>query len=356
MDKRVYIYGVIAANENTRFGHSSLAEGEEHKPSRKIGQTREVYTIPCRDIACVVRKTDTDSFNSLPKEVLGRRLVEHQTVIEKVMKDYTVIPFKFGTIAEGPDEVNSILQRAYTAIRARLQEMDKQIELDLVASWNDINPVIRRIGEENKRIRTFRNEIATKPPQETLQDRIKIGSMIKDALDEEKRRLREEMLQALQGTVADCQEHELMNDKMVANWAFLLAKDREADFDKALDDFSERYGETIHFRCVGPLPPYSFSTIEVRKVDYEQIDTARRLLGLSEAATIDGVKESYREMARKFHPDSNPHDPDREKRFQNIAKAYELLSNCYRHVDGGAGCVLRAAEGRNFILVDFVKV
>ena len=351
----LYIYGVIQTNEVKHFGRT---QGPE-EASNRTGQVREVtdvYTIPYQDVACVVRNTEMGSFHSFPKEVLGRRLVEHQTVIEKVMKNYTVIPFKFGTIAEGPDEVNSILQRAYTAIRARLQEMDKHIELDLVASWNDINPVIRRIGEENKRIRTFRNEIATKPPQETLQDRIKIGSMIKDALDEEKKRLRAEMLHALQGTVADCEEHELMNDKMVANWAFLLAKDTEPDFDKALDDLSERYGETIHFRCVGPLPPYSFSTIELRKVDYKQIDTARQLLGLSEAATMDGIKESYREMARKFHPDSNRADPLSEKRFEKIAKAYKLLSNYCQQVDGGTACVLRGMEEKTFLSVQFLKV
>jgi len=351
----VYVYGVIGTNQVEHFGHTHGLEGKASGPIREVSEVSEVYTIPHEDIACVVKNTHMDSFSSMPKEALGRHLVEHQMVIERVMKEHTIIPFKFGTIAEGPDEVNRILQSGYTAFKAKLEKMDKNIELDLAALWNDMNSVIRRIGEENDQIRSLKNEIAKRPPQQTLQDRIKIGSMLKDALDEEKTRLCAQMLEVLREIVADCQKHELMDEKMILNCAFLLPKDRETDFDHALDELNKKYKEEVDFKCVGPLPPYSFSTIEIKRVGYEELDAARQALGLSEPVTIDGIKERYRELARKWHPDNNPDDPDREKRFENIAKAYKLLSNYCQQVGGGGRCVPRGNGAKNFILVDFVK-
>ena len=36
------------------------------------------------------------------------------------------------------------------------------------------------------------------------------------------------------------------------------------------------------------------------------------LLGLARDATDDDLKKAYRQLARKFHPDTNPDDPDAE--------------------------------------------
>jgi len=49
------------------------------------------------------------------------------------------------------------------------------------------------------------------------------------------------------------------------------------------------------------------------------------LLGITRDATEDDVKRAYRAMARKFHPDSNPDDPEAENKFKEVGLAYETL-------------------------------
>ena len=54
------------------------------------------------------------------------------------------------------------------------------------------------------------------------------------------------------------------------------------------------------------------------------------LLGLKQTATLDEIKDSYRRLSKKFHPDVNDGDAFFAERFKDIQEAYELLSNIER--------------------------
>ena len=51
------------------------------------------------------------------------------------------------------------------------------------------------------------------------------------------------------------------------------------------------------------------------------------VLGVQRDATDAEIKKAYRRLARKSHPDVNPGDTGAQKRFQEIAAAYELLKD-----------------------------
>lgn len=52
-----------------------------------------------------------------------------------------------------------------------------------------------------------------------------------------------------------------------------------------------------------------------------------QLLGVSENASEEEIRRSYRKLVRKHHPDINPEDPKAEERFKEIQQAYETLTN-----------------------------
>ncbi len=68
------------------------------------------------------------------------------------------------------------------------------------------------------------------------------------------------------------------------------------------------------------------------------------VLGVPRNATADEIKQAYRKMARRYHPDLN-HDPGAEEQFKAINEAYEVLSDPekramydrYGSVDPGMG-------------------
>lgn len=51
------------------------------------------------------------------------------------------------------------------------------------------------------------------------------------------------------------------------------------------------------------------------------------ILGVSKNASEKEIKQAYRRLARKYHPDVNPSDKQAEARFKEINAAYEVLSD-----------------------------
>lgn len=52
-----------------------------------------------------------------------------------------------------------------------------------------------------------------------------------------------------------------------------------------------------------------------------------KILGIDKSATPNDIKNAYRKLARKHHPDLNPNDKDAKKNFQLVNEANEVLSD-----------------------------
>jgi DnaJ-class molecular chaperone len=50
------------------------------------------------------------------------------------------------------------------------------------------------------------------------------------------------------------------------------------------------------------------------------------ILGVDQGASSEEVKQAYRQMARKYHPDLNPGNKQAEETFKLLGEAYEVLS------------------------------
>ncbi|MEM6252661.1 MAG: DnaJ C-terminal domain-containing protein [Cyanobacteria bacterium P01_D01_bin.156] len=51
------------------------------------------------------------------------------------------------------------------------------------------------------------------------------------------------------------------------------------------------------------------------------------ILGIDQDADAQTIKQTYRRLAREFHPDLNPGNQEAEERFKSLGEAYEILSD-----------------------------
>uniref|UniRef100_A0A0N4ZNI6 J domain-containing protein n=1 Tax=Parastrongyloides trichosuri TaxID=131310 RepID=A0A0N4ZNI6_PARTI len=71
---------------------------------------------------------------------------------------------------------------------------------------------------------------------------------------------------------------------------------------------------------------YSTSSTEVKCL--------YKILGITKEATDGDIKKAYRKLALQWHPDKNPDNHEvAEKKFKEIAQAYEVLSDTKKRAD-----------------------
>lgn len=296
---------------------------------------RQVSAIRHGDLAALVSRASIRAYRAMRREEVLRHLVAHQVVIEHVMKRHTVVPVKFGTTARDETEVRRILENGSPQLRAALEAMEGKVELDVVAQWKDLTSVFRQIGE-GPEIRRQKAAIALRPPHETTEARIRIGQAVKARLDQMREERAAGIVEALTPLARDLCPHALLDDRMILNTAFLVDRAGERAVGETLERLSGQYGDSIDFRCVGPLPPYSFSTVEVKTFEVETIDRARWLLGIREDAGLAEIKDAYRRLVQQCHPDHASRQAGEAGReatrlFEALTEAYRLLGE-YRQV------------------------
>jgi len=312
-----YVYGIIPTCQSLTFGLSGFPPRPE-----------EVYTVVYRGLGCVVSNYLGEDFTSLSKEDLIRCLMAHQAVIERVMKDYPVLPVKFGTLVEGDGETQRLIEQGHRKSTQALSWLDGRVEMEVAATW-DLKRVLEEIGQEEE-IRRLKKAMANTPPGEILEQQIRAGRIVKESLDRRRMRYHERMFESLQPMALDVQPNALVADEMVMNVAFLIQGNREGEFDKRVRELDQGFHDQIDFRVIGPLPPYSFATVEVVRPSAEKIEEARRVLGLGNEVLETEVKEAYRRLAAETHPDAHPEDEHGDERFTRVRQAFALLTSYCR--------------------------
>ena len=160
-----YIYCIIGTKLERNFGPVGIG-----------GRGDEVYSAGYGDLSMVVSASPITRYTVSRENVLA-----HERVVEEVMKEFTVLPVRFCTIASGEDKIRNLLDRRRREFKNLLRDIDYKVELNVRAIWKDMDMVFKEILEENREIKSLKENIRNTGKTNT-QTMLEIGRMVEHAL------------------------------------------------------------------------------------------------------------------------------------------------------------------------------
>ena len=303
-----YIYCVIREKKDQKFGSIGI-------------NNREVGLIRYKDIAAAVSPTPVINFDRFSKENLTQYAATHQKVNEFLMKDYDVVPMAFGLIAQNQDDVLGILEKAYLQFNMALQKIAGKGEFAVQIFWEE-KKFLEELAHNNPEIQKLKQE--SQSLVTGIIAKLKLGKLIFEALENK----RKEYLRDVENSLKECslgsRSGKLLDETMIGNISFLVEKKAESEFDKKMQELGKKYGEKLRFKYIGPMPSYSFVNINLKMGNFEVVNEARKLLGLNEEASLEGIKKAYYRLSQEYHPDKVR---GKEEEMKKIIQARAVLAN-----------------------------
>jgi hypothetical protein len=327
-----HLYGIVPTSSEIG-AVLSLRRPEPVEGSKGVGPDIvgvhgfPVHTLTHNGVTAIVSDSRYDDYSRLSKPALVQVLADHQRVTETLMPHTSVLlPVKFGTLL--PDKgVHALLAQSSGDFEAAFQTLTGKVEVEVVATWQP-GRVLAEIAQEPTVVQ-LRAAAVGRSSAEVQRIQIVLGQIVMAGLEERKAAYQKQILDSLRDMVDDMEINLALNEQVVANLAFLLPSAKQAEFDQRIEALDARLHGQLDFKIVGPLPAHSFSTVEVLKINAEDVAWAQELLEIGDRATADEIRTAFLRKARLHHPDATQDNPMAAEQFADINQANQLLRHCH---------------------------
>ena len=264
----------------------------------------EIQLIGQGDFTAVVMVPENDQLVSPDRKELVQQLLVHQQLIEKFMEIAPVLPVKFATLAPNRESVELGLEVGREKFSAAFNRLSGKVQFEVIVTW-DVDEVFAEIAKEPAVVK-LKADLAAMPESYGTVSLEQLGKLVKETLELRRAEIGKILLDALVLVGVDNVVNPILDDSIILNLALLVdAKSADA-FDRCLDELDSAYHGALTLRCVGPLPPHSFATVEITYLEPAKVAQACDVLELDVARSTEEVRSAYHRLAKKSHPDIAP--------------------------------------------------
>lgn len=252
MPNGVYLYCIGSAETITDERAAELSV------SVVDGSDAKFRTLQGGELAALVSDTNIWQF-----EIEREYLMAHHHVLEAAMSLGDILPVSYGTVAETDDDiVSGLLVPQQEQLLANLEFVRGRVELALRVMW-DQDRLFEEIVAESPEIREIRDAIAGLPDEQGFNERIRLGQLTSQAIQDKREFERNQILQVLEPLSVEVQVKPDNSDLLVLNGSFLVEREHEEAFDEAVQQIAAPREDRMIFRYLGPLPPANFVAVNV---------------------------------------------------------------------------------------------
>ena len=250
--------GAVGLSKRENSGHQTFPDANG----------AQVVAVVYEGVAALVSATALDKL-----EISRGNAIAHQRVMEAAMqRGQTVLPVRFNTIAQAKAGqtarqriIDHVLVGRREEIHRLIATMKPLVEMGVKGLWTDMEAVFRDIVSASPEIQSCRKKLlgglfnrTSGRGHASVTSQIKLGEMVKKALEARKLQTQGALLERLKPLAVDFRVNKTFGDPMFANLAILIDKSRQDEVADVLSAFEARQTCPSKLRYVGPLPPCNF--------------------------------------------------------------------------------------------------
>jgi Gas vesicle synthesis protein GvpL/GvpF len=243
-EQPTYVYGLIKAETEIPDGLAGL------------GPSGRVSTVAVGRVAAIVSDVPTDR----PLGVRGD-LVAHEMVLDAVAARDAVVPMRFPAVVEERAVVDELLAPNEEHFVTLLENLEGRSQFTLTGRYEQ-DAVLREVLEGDEEIRALREKVRELPEDASYYDRVRLGELIVGALEQRREVEGAGIIDRLEPFAVATVANQLGAPEDVVNAAFLVERERQEEFENAVEGVGEELAGRVRLRLLGPVAPYDFTPEE----------------------------------------------------------------------------------------------
>jgi len=238
--KPTYVYGLVKADTCLPDGLTGL------------GPSGVVSTIVHGRVAAIISDVPVDR----PLGVRGD-LLAHETVLDAVAAAAAVVPMRFPAVVEEHAVVEELLAPNEDRFVTLLDDLEDRVQFTLSGRYEQ-DAVLREILMGDPEIAGLREKVRKLPDDASYYDRVRLGELVVQALEDRRDGEAAAIVERLAPFAVATTSNPPGAPEEVVNAAFLVERERQREFEDAVDAVGADLVGRIRLRLLGPVAPYDF--------------------------------------------------------------------------------------------------
>jgi hypothetical protein len=246
-----YVYAVIPAAD---------ADGWPEEVPGIDGPSAPVRTIVEGDLAAVVS-------DLAPDHIPGRRedVDNHRAVLGQAIERGTTIPMRFGIVMPDDDAVRErLLERHGGELGELVDELDGRVQMTIKAFYAD-DALLRDVLAANPELAQESAALSQSGDPAAQARLVQVGELVSAAVEARRSEVESALVDQFAGVAEDVQVDPPSSERSALNAQLLIRRDRRPELDEKVHELGEALTGVIGFRYVGPLPPFSFTSVSLEE-------------------------------------------------------------------------------------------
>jgi hypothetical protein len=264
---KLYLYGIIDSSNQTKESIYGL-------------ESSSVYNIPYCDIGAVVSEISQPI-----QKVTEGGVLEHETVVEKLMADFTVLPVRFQTIIDGRDNLLSMMQSYYRDFKDNLERLRNKFEFGIKVIWSADKireNIIKTLNKDQQK----KLESGSSPSKKFMKDKFD-----KYKVDKEFEAKADKFIEVIDiffgKFAAEKRIEKLKTENLLLDAVYLVGKDKESNFREAFE-YIKNARPDFKYLFSGPWPAYNFVVLSKKSGLLRESEQADLFDKVTQSQTLVG--------------------------------------------------------------------